>query len=165
LGIESFYFSVKLNQECNRKRVLDFIKQNFSVEPYSMPSSNIIFKKKVIDKNRYYVDNCLVVSIKSNDNDLVITLEACFANFDEVMKRVYNFLNLLKIEFKNVIIFRNDNLYNDEFDLSWLIVWIMKLYGSKYINFTNQYGVISKFVSPAYFFEYINKAQQYHYID
>lgn len=152
MGMESFYVSASIKPGLAQKEFLDFIKTKYRVEYYKAPIRNILFKRKFMDKNRFVINREFILSVNYS-NDIELTLEACFANFEVVLHDLFLFLVFLKKQFDTISFYRNEDIYLSSMEEENFKKWVVSLYKDKYNYFIHKYGKINKTLLPSYFYK------------
>ena len=105
-----------------------------------------------MDKNRFVINREFILSVNYS-NDIELTLEACFANFEVVLHDLFLFLVFLKKQFDTISFYRNEDIYLSSMEEENFKKWVVSLYKDKYNYFIHKYGKINKTLLPSYFYK------------
>ena len=163
MGMESFSFDIVCDTQVTKESILQCINDKFKLQQY-YTYSNSIFKRKIIDSNRYIINDSLVADIRTDAENTIVGIEACFANYSCNVLEAFKLYNILKNVFENVMPKYGDNCFyelncDETCDPSFerFQEWIASTHIKKYEDFKERYGKIEINVLPCEFYGFVRK--------
>lgn len=161
MGLASFFFRLKVINLEYSNNIKELFRLKCNVSKYSRPSG-CLFKKRIIDDNRFVIDNKAVVSVNLLERSTVeITFELCFSNYICNLAYIFDiskWISSLGKTTKLIIYNGYDGAY-EEYDFGFLDFErfkhiITKAYYSKYDIFVRRYGELENDILPQDFYSF-----------
>lgn len=153
MGMESWFFTLSLEQVSDVSRIHDFFMKRCAVSPYNRMTKGFIFKRRIADERRFVIDDKAVIEVESSNRAVHITFELCFCNYEKNVEYAYSLAKALSLLGDNarLIVLRN------RFDLSEVSLdkfkaILSKYHGVKMRSFVRTYGILDVDVLPGDFY-------------
>lgn len=152
MGMESYYIKLNIKGLKNSYDIKQLFKQKYKVSKYKM-SSGKLFKRKILDDNRFVIDNKAIVTITTMQNTADITFELCFSNYENNLLYIYNVAEWISSIGETVQL----NVLNAEYDFKCLNyeefkTIVSESFFNKHRQFKIRYGEINKDILPQDFY-------------
>lgn len=164
MGIESFFFNIIIEENIKEELFLEYIRDNFDTKPFYLTQTYLFFKKKkILDNNKLVINNTLVLDSTNNNSCLNVTIEGCFANYENNIIKSFYIYKSLKDKYKKVIL-KYFNITKDieitDHSLDIFTKWLKSTHEDKYNHFICKYGDIKFEVLPNDFYRLIKKLRR-----
>ena len=157
MGIESYFFTIILHGQLSETEVKSFFQGGCEVKPYSM-SAGKLFKRRIIEKERFVIDNKAIVRIYTSAEGINVNFELCFSNYASNVVYIFDIAKKLCLLGDSArLILPNCNLDFSLVDLDNFKQILQKSYKDKRLSFRNKYGNINVDILPHEFYSYIRK--------
>lgn len=151
MGMESFY--VRLQVNCPRQKLIATLKDIDKTEPYYEYKSKKFFRHKAAVENQFIIKKFIKVDL---DEQQYICLEACFCNFFQYIKDIYQIYNRLNHAYS--VVFQLGECSYQNIPYSDFENHIKQHYAKKYCDFLSKYGIDTWDSLPgAYFYSSLKK--------
>lgn len=142
MGMESYYYALKMNTNLSCMDLVDLLRRHYRVRPYTTVSRK---ERTIINQERFSLANRAIIGFQQLSGTVQITFEVCFTNY--VSNIVYLFeVALLLMNFGSLELVLFEEAYPlspSDFDL-----FCNKLrysHKAKYNMFVKKYGENIKF--------------------
>lgn len=164
MGMESFTFDIVCDKQITKESILDCVNRVCNIRQYFNYSTGFFFKKKVIDSDRYILNNSIVFDIRTNSQNTIVSVEACFANYSHNIMQSFKLYEILKTQFNDTSLrygdislekVDNDETYDEAF--TRFQKWLSNTHIRKHDAFVGRYGELQANILPSEFYEFVRK--------
>ena len=156
MGMEGYFFALEF-KSLKQEDIKEHLKEHCLIQPYKMPSGKL-FKKYIVDRQRFTIDGKAVVRIYEEGGVSKTTFELCFTNFENNLLYIFNVAKDLSLKSNSVSVV----IYNQKYDFDEMLFEefksiLIKAYKNKIKLFESEYGVINVDILPANFYKKYRK--------
>lgn len=137
MGMESFRIDF-IYESTTQKEIVDYLKTGFKIENSYFRARNFFVSKKVLIENEYRIEEYVIAYF--NDSEMILSLEACFSNFEKYILFFYQIYSFLKEKFDIKIKLGKEPL-SESLDLQNFQKSLNDFYGAKYESFLEKYSI------------------------
>lgn len=159
MGMESYYFTISFDGSTPEK-IKDFFQRNYIVKPYSMPTGKL-FRHRIIDENRFVIDNKAVIGINSVKDRINVTFELCFSNYSNNVAYAFGVAKkLCLLGSSSYLVLPHSQYSFDLLDISEFKRVLEQSHKEKLRLFNQTYGEVKTDILPQDFYDYIRKLKR-----
>lgn len=142
MGMESYYYTLKMNTNLSCMDLVDLLRRHYRVRPYTTVSRK---ERAIINQERFSLANRAIIGLQQLSGTVQITFEVCFTNYTSNIVYLFE-VALLLMNFGSLELVLSEAtypLFPSDFDL-----FCNKLRCShklKYDIFIREYGEDMKF--------------------
>lgn len=157
MGMESYFFTILLHGPLAETDIRTFFEQFCEVKPYLLPTGKL-FKRHVIDEERFVIDNRAVVRIFTSEEGVNVNFELCFSNYATNIVYIFNISKkVCSLGDAADLILLNHSFDFNSVGLDRFKQLLQESHSDKLCLFTNKYGNVNINILPHEFYNYIRK--------
>ncbi|MBQ6552864.1 MAG: hypothetical protein IJL83_04535 [Clostridia bacterium] len=153
MGMESYFFTLEVKCALTPDTIRRAFENKYSVSKYSRPSG-CLFKRRVVDDDRFVIDKKAVVDIASVQETIKVVFELCFSNFERNLGYIFDvskWVSSFGSETKLTVL--NSQCDFDMLDIDGFKAVINREYSEKLRLFRDEYGETDEDILPHDFYD------------